>query len=307
MAASNPPPRGEFAESSRHAPSCRSRDARLTTTTRRRSTGCAKTNFRSLSPCGRGRACRELVERGEGFFVFGRSLPFPDVAAGRRSATSVSSHRNRQADDRRRASLAHLLHARGPARHPLSRRDSRSGCIHRIWRPSVIQFFAPCEFFCGRDRTNRLLAANFVVSPVKHDFACSGAIFPKVGANSSKDFAYFHQTGDDFAKRGSPEPPGPDGAAGQAGRFSRRFCEIFVRHFAATSRARQTAKLPARERKADVVRRNSRFLRLDFAFWSASLARGEHWQPSMELRPGSQWRPRCSTASCQVASDRPRS
>ncbi len=118
----------------------------------------------------------------------------------------------------------------------------------------------------GRDPTNRLLAANFVVSPVKHDFAGSGALFPKVGASLSKGFAFFHQTGDDFAKPGSPGLPGPRGAAGQAGRFSRRFCGVFVWHFAAASRARQTAKWPASERKAAVVRGNSRFLRLDFAF-----------------------------------------
>jgi hypothetical protein len=63
--------------------------------------------------------------------------------------------------------------------------------------------------------------ANFVVSRVKHDFASFWAVFPKVGASFSKDFAFFHQTGDDFAKPGSLEPPGPRDAAGQAGCFSR--------------------------------------------------------------------------------------
>ena len=56
--------------------------------------------------------------------------------------------------------------------------------------------------------------SNFVVSRVKHDFACSGVIFPKVGANFSKDLAFSHQTGDDFAKPRSPEPPGPHGRPG---------------------------------------------------------------------------------------------
>ena len=65
------------------------------------------------------------------------------------------------------------------------------------------------------------LAVHFVVSPVKHDFAGSSAIFSKVGASFSKDFAFFHQTADDFAKPGSPQPLGPHGAGGQVGRFSR--------------------------------------------------------------------------------------
>ena len=112
--------------------------------------------------------------------------------------------------------------------------------------------------------------ANFVVSRVKHDFAGFEALSPTEGAGFSKDFAFFRQTRDDFAKPGSPEPPPSRGAAGQAGRFSRRFRGFFVSHFAATSRARQTAKLPASERKADIVRRKSRFLRLDFAFPSLS-------------------------------------
>jgi hypothetical protein len=54
----------------------------------------------------------------------------------------------------------------------------------------------------------------FVVSRLKHDFACFGVLFPKVGASSSKDFAFFHQTGDNFAKSRSPEPPGPHGRPG---------------------------------------------------------------------------------------------
>ncbi len=87
-----------------------------------------------------------------------------------------------------------------------------------------------------------------------------------MGASSTKDFAFFHQTGDDFAKPNSPEPPGPQGAVGQAGRFTRRFCEFFGRHFAATSRARQTAKWPASEPEATLARGKSRFLRANFAF-----------------------------------------
>jgi hypothetical protein len=56
---------------------------------------------------------------------------------------------------------------------------------------------------------------------VKHDFSCFGPLSPKEGAISSKDFAIFHQAEDDFAKRGSPEPPAAHGAAGLKAYFSR--------------------------------------------------------------------------------------
>jgi hypothetical protein len=77
---------------------------------------------------------------------------------------------------------------------------------------------------------------------VKNDFACFGPVLPKVGTNFSKDFAFFHQPGDDFAQPGSPKPPAPHGSADLKARFSRRLCGFLVRHFAATLRARQTAK-----------------------------------------------------------------
>jgi hypothetical protein len=72
-----------------------------------------------------------------------------------------------------------------------------------------------------QDVRRGLRPANFVVSRVKHDFASFWGVFPKVGASFSKDFAFFHQTGDDFATPGSLESPRPRDAARQAGRFSR--------------------------------------------------------------------------------------
>jgi len=52
----------------------------------------------------------------------------------------------------------------------------------------------------------------------------------------------------------------------QKGRFSRWLCGFFVRHCAASPRARPNAKLPAAEWKARFVRWISCFLGADFAF-----------------------------------------